>query len=182
MVIITCLNFIPCSCFTWSLNQSLCRLMTLSPATKQQKSQVFALHSLTIWKCILNVFPLLPPPIFTHTSLSGMKPSWHVSLSALSRCKPKTFCMIYGYSLEIKRASSYEGPITYIYIILSKYIMQEMVLLLTYLNCNIQIFYFGFKVIALKLQWVQSAEERATRAKHQPLYTKQQSEPLQQAN
>ena len=61
--------------------------------------------------------------------------------------------------------------------------MQEMVLLkytLAYFNCNIQICYFGCKVNALKLQRIQSAEERATRAEHQPLYTKQQSEPLQQ--
>ena len=83
------LHFIPLRCSTWSLKRSSAawRLVTLSPAAKQQNTHVLwtelGVAILTIWKFILNVSPPLSPPIFIHTSLAGMNPSCQVSLLVL---------------------------------------------------------------------------------------------------
>ena len=67
------------------------RLVTVSPASKQQNTQVLwtelGAGTFTIWKFILNEPPPLSPPIFNHTSLAGMTPSCQVSRPVLHRVK-----------------------------------------------------------------------------------------------
>ena len=58
------------------------RLVVVSPASKQENTQVFCtelgIGTFTICSVILKEFPPLSPPIFTQISLAGMIPLCHV--------------------------------------------------------------------------------------------------------
>ena len=69
------------------LSRLTCRLVTLSPASKQEKTHVLwtalGVSVFAIWKFILNDPPPLSPPILIQISSFGMTSPCQVSLPAL---------------------------------------------------------------------------------------------------
>ena len=90
--IFVCSMYLHCAVFScsncgWYRSRATCRLFVVSFPSNTQNTQVFCtefgLSTLQSWKTTFTVSAPLSPPIFTQTSLSGIRPLCHVSRLAL---------------------------------------------------------------------------------------------------